>query len=224
MKDYTLLDDEGQATGLSNFLAAHRGYRRDASRFPAGVRGLAAKGMPADGVEALRRHWRGYDQVLLAHHEAEDSFIFPLYGRSHPELADVIARLEDQHHDLDARIADIDAWLAKLPDLGIVEPLAAALDAFEAAIITHLDLEEEHIVPLMVLDPPVPPQFAEGSGRDVPPPPELDVAFVGPWMIDGLDDDVASALIAAAPPPWTADFDAKRRRYQEQLALWSNGA
>ncbi len=68
MNDYQLLDDRGQATVLTNFLTAHRGYRRDAVRFPAGMRSLVARGLPAEGVDALRRfstrpsrrskHWR----------------------------------------------------------------------------------------------------------------------------------------------------------------------
>lgn len=224
MTEYALLNDDGQVTGLTNFLAAHRGYRRDARRFPTGVRSLAAMGLPADGVEALRNHWRGYDQVLLVHHEMEDSFLFPLYGRSHPELVPVIEQLEAQHHDLDGRIADIDTWLAKLPDPGAVDPLIAAFAGFAAAIDAHLDLEEPNIVPLMIAEPPIPPQFAEGNGDGPPPEPpaDLDLAFIGPWMIDGLDDGVASALINASPPPWTAHLDEKRRAYEAQLALWSS--
>lgn len=224
MTEYKLLDDQGQATGLSNFLAAHRGYRRDAARFPAGVQTLAERGLPADGVDALRRHWQGYDQVLLVHHEMEDSFLFPLYRGSHPELAEILDQLEAQHHDLDARIADIQGWIAKLPNPDAVDPLVEAFEGFEAAVNRHLDLEERHIVPLMQADPPVPPQYAhdgDGEGPPAQPPAEMDMAFVGPWIVDGVDPDVAAVLLDASPPPFKANFDESKRRYEEQLKLWS---
>lgn len=223
MKDYALLDDQGQATGVSMFLAAHRGYRRDAARFPAGVRTLAAKGFPAAGLEALHDHWRGYDQALLTHHEMEDSFLFPLYRSTEPSLGPVLDQLEAQHHDLDERIADIEGWLAKLPDPDAIEPVVAAFTAFEAAVNQHLDLEEQHVVPIMIADPPAPPQFADG-GDDAPagPPPDLDVSFLGPWLADGLDDDTVAVLLAASPPPFSAGFDENRRRYTEQLRLWTS--
>ena len=227
MKDYQLLDDQGHATGVSMFLAAHRGYRRDAARFPAGIRALAERELPADGVEALRNHWHSFDQALLTHHEMEDSFLFPLYRRSHPELTAVLDQLEEQHHDLDERIADIKGWLAKLPGPDAVEPAVAAFQAFEEAVNRHLDLEEQHIVPLMLADPPVPPQFADpdgnGNGAAPPagPPADLDFAFLAPWLADGLDDDVVSVLLAASPPPFTIGFEESRRRYEEQLRLWA---
>lgn len=222
MKDYTLLDDQGQATGVSMFLAAHRGYRRDAARFPGGVRALAAKGFPTDGVEALHNHWRGFDQALLTHHQMEDSFLFPLYRSTQPSLGAELDKLEAQHVDMDERIADIEGWLAKLPSPDAVDPLVAAFTAFDTAVNQHLDLEELHVVPIMIADPPVPPQFAD-HGDDAPagPPADIDIAFLAPWLADGLDQNTVAVLLAASPPPFTANFDTNRRRYEEQLQLWT---
>ena len=215
MKDYDLLDGNGQATPLSNFLAAHRGYRRDAERFPKGVRALAAWDFPADGLEALRRHWVGFDQALLSHHQMEDAFLFPLYRGKHPELGEVVDQLEIQHEDLDERIGDIDGLLAKLPAPDVVDQTVAAFVSFDAVVNQHLDLEEQHIVPLMVAEPPVPP-----GGGPPPVPENLDFAFVGPWLADGLDDSTVAALLAVAPPPFTVGFDENRQRYEDQLRRW----
>jgi hypothetical protein len=230
MKDYELLNEQGQATPLSNFLAAHHGYRRDAARFPAGVRALAAKGLPADGVDALRKYWKGFDQALLTHHEMEDNFLFPMYKASHPELSAEIDTLFEQHHELDEIIATIDGWLAKLPEDGAVEPTVAAFEALESHVNEHLDLEETHIVPLMLEDPPTPPGAPGGppgggpGGQGGPPggvPEDLDFAFLGPWLADGLDDTTVAALLEVAPPPFKINFDENRRSFAELLHTWS---
>ena len=221
MKDYRLLDDRGQATVLTTFLAAHRGYRRDAVRFPAGMRSLAAKGLPAEGVDALRRFWRGFDQALLTHHQTEDNVLFPMYRKSHPELSAEIDALFEQHHELDEIIATISGWLDKLPAAGAVDPAVAAFETLEAHIEVHLDLEETHVVPLMLASPPTPPGGPRGGGASVPE--DLDFAFLGPWLADGLDDTTVTALLEVSPPPFKVDFEANRRRYEAILRAWFDG-
>jgi hypothetical protein len=228
VKHYQLLDDRGQATVLTTFLAAHRGYRRDAVRFPAGMRALAAKGLPAEGVDALRRFWRGFDQALLTHHETEDNVLFPMYKESHPELSREIDTLFEQHHELDEIIATVSGCLDRLPEETAVDPAVAAFDTLEAHIEVHLDLEETHVVPLMLANPPTPPTppgAAGGGSRGPggPPGPDLDFAFLGPWLADGLDDATVTALLEVSPPPFKVDFQENRRRYEAILRGWFDG-
>jgi hypothetical protein len=220
MKDYELLDDQGRATPVSTFLAAHRGYRRDAARFPVGLRALADEGLPAEGLDALRNHWRGFDQALLTHHEMEDNFLFPLYRATQPSLASVLDELEAQHTDMDKRIEELNGWMAKLPEAGAVDQTVSAFEAFDAAVSQHLDLEERYIVPLMQADPPQPPQPGGPGGGPPGPLEDLDFAFLGPWLADGLDDDTVAALLEVAPPPFKINFDENRRHYTQQLTRW----
>lgn len=225
MKEYQLLDDQGRAGPLSNFLGAHRGYRRDADRFPAGLRGLADRGFPAEGLAALQYHWRGYDAVLLDHHHMEDELLFPMMREKHPEIDAEIDELAAQHEQLDEQLAAVTESLAKLPEPAAVEPALEAFEALAKAVNQHLDLEETHVVPFMLADPPLPPgggpRGPDGGDGPPGPPPDMDAAFVAPWLADGLDDATIAALMEFAPPPLQAGFTENRRRYQAQLRLWA---
>jgi hypothetical protein len=189
------LDDDGRPTPVTTFLAVHHGLRRDAHRYAAG-----------GDIDGLARHWTQYRAILTLHHQQEDDLLFPLLRAREPHLSSVIDRLDAEHHGLDDLLEDLDAaFAARSTDEAIVlaRRLAEMLDR-------HLDLEEEHLVPVMA------------PGGDGPGKPEgdpfggLDPAFVLPWMADGLPDDVVAALLAGLPPDlrdafpaWQAAYDAE---------------
>jgi iron-sulfur cluster repair protein YtfE (RIC family) len=220
---YQLLDDAGRPTFLSSFLAAHRAFRRDAGRFPVALRRVAGDPGRAPDIAALRRHWDGYEAALVYHHHMEDELLFPRLRRVEPSLGDVIDELVVQHHELDGTIGNLEELLGRLPAVEAVAPAALACERLAAALDLHLDLEEEHLVPAMrpgMLDPgagdAVEPGEAEGEQGQLDDP----QAFVVPWMADGLDDDIVTALLDAEPGSLRAAFPRWRADYTDRLRRW----
>lgn len=85
-------------------------------------------------------------QGLHYHHSVEDGTMFPALEERHPELAEPMARLREQHVAiaglLEALRAALDGDAAPADLLAEVERLTAELEE-------HLDYEEEHLIPVL---------------------------------------------------------------------------
>jgi hemerythrin HHE cation binding domain-containing protein len=220
---YQLLDDEGRPSFLSHFLASHRAFRRDAARFPVAVRRIGREGGSEHGpgrspdVGALRRHWGGYQGALAYHHDMEDELLFPQLRSLDPALGEVIDELVVQHHEQDGTIAAVEEAMGRLPAVEAVRPASLACDALAAALDRHFDVEEEHLVPVMRARG-VEPE-ADGTDEEEQPGDTVQ-AFVMPWVADGLDDDVVTALLEAFPPSMRAAFPGWQADYADLLSRW----
>jgi hypothetical protein len=129
-----------QAPDLSGFLMAHRGFRAEFGRLAAVARA------PRDDAHAALID----DQIDLVlhvlhhHHTAEDTVIWPLIlGRS-PDAHDALARLEDQHEDMDP------LFTAVADRTRPVAERSADLQALHEMLNAHLDEEERAAVPLIL--------------------------------------------------------------------------
>jgi hypothetical protein len=221
-----LLDDEGRATFLSHFLGAHRAFRRDAARFPVALRRIGTRQDPdrIPDPDALYRHWDGYEAAMVHHHHMEDELLFPPLRNLDPAVGEVIDELVVQHHELDGTIAGVHEALARLPAADAVEQSVRACEELAAGLGLHLELEEEHLVPIMratMLEPRPhgagePGEIQEEHGQ----PEDTGHAFVLPWVADGLDDDTVTALLDSAPSAVGATFPAWHAAYTDQLNRW----
>ena len=187
-------------TPVTLFLAIHHALRRDAHRFPVA---LCAAAGDDERLAAIARHWEEYRTILVHHHDQEDTLLFPQVLAEVPELAEVVAQLAADHHSLDDLLARVDAAFAALPagtDAcgGLCARLAGVLDR-------HLDLEEEHLVPVMARGAAGGP--GPGGGPQNP-------SFTLPWLVDGLSPDVADDLVAAMPAEWQAELPAWQAAYR----------
>jgi deazaflavin-dependent oxidoreductase (nitroreductase family) len=111
----------------------------------------------------LRQHCLAFCQGLTHHHTGEDAAIFPALARSHPELAEVLERLGEQHREI-KRIKE--QLVALLTGITVAEPelLRAELDRMSAELEAHLDYEEAELLPALagIPFPPVRPAPAGG--------------------------------------------------------------
>ena len=86
------------------------------------------------------------------HHPKEDAFLFaPLKARTH-EGDEALARLEAEHAQAEARIATLQAALARYTD-GAPDGFArfsAAFDAYADFYRNHMMLEEDAVLPLVL--------------------------------------------------------------------------
>ncbi|MBV6703389.1 nitroreductase/quinone reductase family protein [Kitasatospora aureofaciens] len=103
----------------------------------------------------LRQHCLAFCEGLTHHHRGEDAAIFPALARSHPELAEVLEALAEQHLAI-GRIKD--ELVALLAGIGVTEPerLRAEVDRMSAELEAHLAYEEAELLPALA-DIPFPP-------------------------------------------------------------------
>ena len=85
------------------------------------------------------------------HHTGEDELLWPkLLERDAPE-ADLIHRMEDQHHRVEELIAELGEsltrWEAEARP-AVREEVASTFDTFREALFEHLGDEERHILPI----------------------------------------------------------------------------
>ncbi|MFJ9444149.1 nitroreductase/quinone reductase family protein [Kitasatospora sp. NPDC101235] len=112
-------------------------------------------GRPATLGLQLRQHCLAFCDGLTHHHTGEDAAVFPALARSHPELADALARLGEQHLAI-GRIKE--ELVALLAGIAVTEPerLRTELDRMSAELEAHLDFEEAELLPVLA-DIPFPP-------------------------------------------------------------------
>ncbi|MFD0404929.1 nitroreductase/quinone reductase family protein [Kitasatospora sp. NPDC127116] len=127
-------------------------------------------GRPAALGLQLRQHCLAFCDGLTHHHTGEDSAIFPALARSHPELAEVLARLDEQHRAI-GRIKE--ELMGLLAGIAITEPerLRTELDRMSAELEAHLDFEEAELLPVLAGIPFPPTGPAPGPSAPNPSAP-----------------------------------------------------
>ena len=134
------------------------------------------------------------------HHPKEDEFLFgPLRERTR-EGAEVLAHLEREHAEADARIKTLEAALARYQsgEAGGFEAFSEAFDAYAEFYRLHMMTEEREVIPLLIkyLTPEDWARADAGFAADRDP--------MGGTRKAGGQDDFArifSRLVAAAPAP-----------------------
>ncbi|MFJ3217145.1 nitroreductase/quinone reductase family protein [Kitasatospora sp. NPDC086801] len=120
-------------------------------------------GRPAGLGLQLRQHCLAFCEGLTHHHTGEDAAIFPALARNHPELAEVLERLGEQHLVI-GRIKE--ELVALLAGIEVTEPerLRAELDRMSAELEAHLDYEEAELLPTLA-GIPFPPVRSGPAGN-----------------------------------------------------------
>lgn len=128
----------------------HRIFRRQFREVRKLVQEAPAGG--ATRVSAVADHLGFLLDGLHMHHTTEDDLIWPkLLGRAGLD-APLVMRMEEQHHEIDASVAEVRAtmlgWRAD-PTPSTSSALADRIGEFMVVLEEHLDEEEEVVVPLI---------------------------------------------------------------------------
>jgi hemerythrin-like domain-containing protein len=128
----------------------HRVFRREfrvmAVQIPKVRPGDAAR------VKLLADHV-GFGLTMLDHHHSgEDALVWPKLRERCTVEADLVKRMEDQHHQvhgiLTRAVAELAAWRSA-PSAATAEPLSHSLVELSDALDEHLGEEEAKILPLI---------------------------------------------------------------------------
>ena len=138
-----------QLADVRDMFVVHRSFRREFRLIPQLIREVAPGDTARAGVVA--GHARLILRGLDLHHTGEDDLLWPkLLERAAPS-ADLIHRMEAQHHRVEQLIAELGQalprWEAEARP-AVSEEVASTFDALRDALLEHLDDEERHILPI----------------------------------------------------------------------------
>ena len=134
----------------SGMAMIHRLFRASYGEAPDLVRGVG------DGdhrhAEAVADHLGLLSRGLHAHHEGEDQRLWPALNDRAPGCALHVARMQDQHREILARVEELDAvvpvWRSSASAADAAR-VVSAVAGVNAALAVHLPDEEANIVPVM---------------------------------------------------------------------------
>lgn len=122
--------------------AIHDAFRRELTLIR---RELAASG-PNLGAQ-LRVNCLTLCQGLHHHHTREDGGLFPSLKNHHPELTPALTRLRHEHEAIERLLTRLQALISgERTDPGT---LLAEVDRLTAELETHLDYEEQQLIPIL---------------------------------------------------------------------------
>jgi hypothetical protein len=114
-----------------------------------------------EGLRADSALWRlkygclHYCSFVHRHHRAEDSLLFPILRRDHPELDPVVDRLEGDHREISTLLTEVETTAEELDRADESHPrarLVAGLERLGGLLLAHLEFEEVELEgPLMRL-------------------------------------------------------------------------
>ncbi|WP_199435019.1 hemerythrin domain-containing protein [Qaidamihabitans albus] len=126
-------------------VAVHERLRTELRRIREQVEAGTA---PAHSAATLATHCLAFCSALTEHHTGEDTAAFPRLAGQFPELAPLIAKLEQDHAMMSGLIADLERVVSALAD----EPspqersrLLSHLDGLTAICDSHFAFEERSI-------------------------------------------------------------------------------
>lgn len=133
---------------VREMVIVHRVFRREFGALPDAVRTVPA------GDQKRAKTVAGHARLLLnglhLHHKVEDAELWPLVDARVQTSAELTARMEAQHGELAALIAEAEqlfpVWETSTDN---AEPLARRLEALHTCLVAHLEAEETEILPLV---------------------------------------------------------------------------
>ena len=134
----------------SDMVIVHRMFRRECALLPQ----LVAAVPPGDLARArtVAGHAREVLDMLHHHHVGEDELLWPRLSARTPFHADLLARMDSQHHSLAVLLEHAATSFAAWQDAPIAPTsteLTALLEQLSAGLNEHFDEEEAAILPIV---------------------------------------------------------------------------
>ena len=190
-----------QPIEVRDMAIVHRAFR---AAYDEAARRVEAESEPTpERVTFLADHVEMTLDLLHHHHEGEDELLWPLLLERVPEQAEMVQRVADQHDDVaaaveHARIA-VSTWRVS-PQAAERGALAASLRGLNGVLQTHLDAEEQQVVPLAAVTLTQEEWNAIGAhSRGSIPKDKLFIAFG--MLLEPLSDADRAYSLSEVPAP-----------------------
>lgn len=205
---------------MNGMYMAHHAFRRDLRRFAA-----AARQTPVEDVEvwrALAVRWEQFGSVLHHHHTTEDDVLWPqLLEIADAEGRATLEAMEAEHSVIDPMLAACAAGfaaMARAPDAGTRDRLAADTETARDTLSDHMGHEEREALPLVqdLLSEEgwQRVEKAAGSGKSL-----RDLMFLAPWIADGLTPEQLDTVVLMIGKPFKWMLSMTRGRYARAEAI-----
>ena len=178
----------------------HRGLRRDARRLQGVVRILPARSATVQGW------WDRVGAVLDWHLDSKEQLLYPAL-RTGGSGAENQALLLDDHAALRAAAQSVTRALVRACDPSLPgdpghppESLESIVTWFGDLLLAHLTVAE-HVLWPAITRSLTRSEFLALERRVLLRAGPSTMAFLGPWVLDGLDDEAAPGVVATMPPP-----------------------
>ena len=184
------------------FRSIHRQMRIDTRRYVAAVE-TATEADRAGRLRPLATWAAGFAHELHMHHTIEDTHFFPVMAERLPDVAAVLASLEDDHRVVDEIMQRWTPAARRLAD-----PRHSFEDARDDVLVDavelrdllarHLDVEDDLIVPRLA-DAFTPAQMEEVDRIVKRSMPMKGLSFALPWNVEAFAPADRAELITTAP-------------------------
>lgn len=168
-----------------------------------------------DRARAIAAYWAGYAGEVLAHHTVEDEVFFPRLVERVPVVADHLNRVEVEHHRLDELMDAAHRatrQFASTAAAGDAARAAAVIRDLAALMDSHLDFEDEDLVPLFTRHFTAEEykafERAAQKGLSL-----KQAAFTVPFVMHWAEPAESAELLAGAPAALRLLHVATRRRH-----------
>jgi len=193
----------------------HQALRVDAERLVAATSTLRSAELQR--LDGLRVFFDEYREQLCLHHTHEDNLFFPALQGIVDEIRIPIAELADQHGALDADLQSICDGFASLAnpscDFDVEHAdVVSSIMGLAKRLDTHLTMEEESVLPLMVSAIPQ-TTYTQLEAQARKRTPGRRARFLIPWIIEHATPDQRKHLFKSAPP-LRAAYLVNRHRYR----------
>jgi hemerythrin-like domain-containing protein len=183
-----------------DMLLIHRVIRREIGQLPDQFR--RAAGDPAR-ARRVTEHATEMLDFLHTHHSGEDEYLWPVLRPRVTLEAELIDRMEEQHHALAEAIHDVRADLAtwaSSADAETAERMARRLEDAQEVMAAHLAEEEERILPLVAdhFSQEEWDRLGEHGFAAVPPKRRLVILA---HILEEASPDEQKAFLKVVPPP-----------------------
>jgi hemerythrin-like domain-containing protein len=181
----------------------HQSLRIDGTRLLHSVAALDANQQPSR-LPAIRAFFDQYCNQLLLHHGHEDKLFFPAIEARIGSDRIRLGELTHQHEALDTALQAVSDRLATLadpaPDFTAGRTTACdALSAMNKSLVTHLDLEEATVLPLLESEIPL-AEYKQLETQARRATPRAQTQFLIPWLVAHATADQRQTLFKSAPP------------------------
>ena len=181
---------------LIGFVLTHSMLRNELPRLAAALGGGPMT--PSEEV-VVGDQLRLVTDHLRRHHEEEDDFHWPLLVSRAPGAARLLAMLEAEHTEMDPLVDTA-------RDRGAARHVrAAAMSRLSELVISHLEVEDRSVVPLLIVHVTAEEQRASmaRSRAKIPLPDEERVMAM---MLSAADEDERCHMLAALPAHVATDW------------------
>jgi hemerythrin-like domain-containing protein len=189
------------AINTHDMVIVHRAFRREFGLLPK----MVATVHPGDTARAriVHDHAREMVSALHHHHEGEDELIWPKLHERAPLDADLLARMESQHEQLSAMLADADRKLPgwkEFPTASSGTELADRFGEISLLLDVHLAEEEGRLLPVAA-EHLTAAEWAELGQRGMASMPKSRALVFLAHILEDASDDEAHAFLVHVPPP-----------------------